>query len=197
MSRALLLIDVQKDYFAGGKHVLPGMDGLLGSVATLIEAFRAKGEHIVFVQHVTHDVDPSLPFAPYTVGAELSDGLQPEPHDLLITKSTPNAFFQTWLDAMLRGRCVTELVIAGAMTQTCIDSTARGALDFGYAVTVASDACVAGPIHWQDKTIPQEDVQQTFLAALALLMPVRSVADIIAPEPETLGPDDDPPPPAR
>ncbi|MCZ3257146.1 isochorismatase family protein, partial [Acinetobacter baumannii] len=86
----------------------------------------------------------------------------------------------------LRAHGVTELVIGGATTQTCIDSTARSALDFGYSVTIASDACAAGALAWEDEGVSAAQVQTTFPAALSKLMSVKTVADITAPpqEPE-------------
>ena len=180
MTKALLLIDVQKEYFSDGKLALPGMEAALEPIEALIAHFRASHQLIVFVQHVALDPHPEAPFAAYAAGTELCDRLQPEPQDALVAKSSPNAFVRSWLQARLQADGVTELVIAGAMTQTCIDSTARGALDFGYTVTIASDACVAGPLEWEGKAISVAQVQKTFLAALATLMPVKTVAEITA-----------------
>lgn len=187
MTKALLLIDVQKEYFSGGKLALPGMEAALEPIEALISHFRAGKLPILFVQHVTLDPDPDAAFAAYAIGTELHDRLPPEPEDAVITKSLPNAFVQSWLQARLQAQGVTELVIAGTMTQTCIDSTARGALDFGYPVTIASDACVAGALEWEGKAISAAQVQKTFLAALAALMPVKPVAEITAP-PESEAP---------
>ncbi len=196
MTKALLLIDVQKEYFPDGKLALPGMEAALEQIEALIAHFRAGYQPIVFVQHVALDADSEAPFAAFATGTELHDRLQPEPHDALIAKSSPNAFVQSWLQARLQAQGVTELVIAGAMTQICIDSTARGARDFGYAVTVASDATAAGALEWEGKAISAAQVQKTFLAALATLMPVRTVAEITAPEPasEAPTPESDPAP---
>jgi len=186
MTKALLLIDVQKEYAAEGRLALSGMDAAIEAIGALITHFRANCAPIVFVQHV--ELDPAVPFWIDTAGAELHDRLQPEPHDVLIVKSFPNAFLQSWLQPTLQAHDVTELVIAGAMTQICVDSTARGARDFGYPVTIASDACVAGALEWEGKAISAAQVQKTFLAALATLMPVKKVAEITAPEPEPEAP---------
>ncbi|MEI9926862.1 MAG: cysteine hydrolase family protein, partial [Sphingomonas sp.] len=179
---------VQKEYFPEGKLALTGMEAALESIEALIAYFRASHHPIVFVQHVALDPDPEAPFAADTTGTQLHDKLQPEPLDVLVAKSFPNAFFQSWLQSTLQVYGVTELVIAGAMTQTCIDSTARSALDFGYPVTVASDACVAGALEWEGKAISAAQVQKTFLAALAMLMPVKKVAEITASEPDPEAP---------
>jgi nicotinamidase-related amidase len=184
MTRALLLIDVQNEYFAEGKLALPGIEATLEPIKILIEHFRTSHAPVVFVQHVGLNPDPEAPFAVGTSGADLHETLERGPLDMLIAKSFPNAFFQSWLETALRSNGITELVIAGAMTQTCIDSTARSALDFGYPVTIASDACAAGPLEWEGKAIPVTQVQKTFLAALATLMPVKKVADIVAPPQE-------------
>jgi len=194
MTKALVLIDVQKEYFSGGKLALSGMDAALEPIEALIAYFRAHYAPIVFVQHATLDSNPEAPFAADTVGTQLHERLQPEPLDVLVVKSFPNAFLQSWLQTMLLRFGVTELVIAGAMTQTCIDSTARSALDFGYPVTIASDACVAGALEWEGKAILAPQVQKTFLSALATLMPVRKVAEItsLAPDPEAPATESDP-----
>lgn len=181
MTKALLLIDVQKEYFPDGRRPLPEMDAALEPIQTLIAHFRTADAPIVFVQHVTLDPDPDVPFAAHTVGAELHDALLVEPADARVVKSFPNAFYQSWLLATLQGHCVSELVIAGAMTQTCIDSTVRSAIDFGYGVTVASDACVADALEWEGVPLPAAQVQAVFLAALAVLTPVETVAEITGP----------------
>lgn len=182
MTKALLLIDLQKEYFPEGKLALAGIEAVLEPAEALIGWFRANHYPVLFAQHVGRDPDPDAPFAAFAAGTELHDRLQPEPQDSVILKSFPNAFVQSWLQPALQARGVTELVIAGAMTQICVDSTARGALDFGYAVTIASDACVAGALEWEGKPITAPQVQKTFLAALATLTPVKKVAEIIAPE---------------
>ncbi len=85
----------------------------------------------------------------------------------VIIKHTPNSFFGTDLLAELRKNFVTELVVCGMMTQMCVDTTVRAARDFGFSVTLISDACAAKDLEWKNRTIPADPVQAIYFASLS------------------------------
>lgn len=83
-------------------------------------------------------------------------------------KHRPNSFQDTRLHAHLQTAGITDVTLIGAMTQMCIDATARAARDLGYAVTVVADACGAKTQHHGDVTVPASQVQAAFLGALGM-----------------------------
>lgn len=164
MVRALLIVDVQNDYFPDGAVALTGMVAAADNCRRLLQHFRSRGERVIHVQHVAPPEAGGLRTC--TVGGQIHPEAQPTAGETVIAKTSPNAFCATALHPMLWWSGITELVMAGAMTQTCIDSTARAAFDLGYLVTVISDACAAGDLVWNGDRLPAAQVQAVMLAAL-------------------------------
>jgi nicotinamidase-related amidase len=103
--------------------------------------------------------------------------------ETVISKNFPNSFRDTPLLEYLRERQITRLVIAGMMTQMCIDTTVRAAADLGFECLLAHDACATRALSFGGVTVPAESVQAAFLAALnGLFARVLPVADLLAAE---------------
>ncbi|MCX7890755.1 MAG: cysteine hydrolase [Burkholderiales bacterium] len=167
MNPALVLVDIQNDYFAGGAMALEGMDTAAANAARALAAFRAKGLPLVHVQHLS--VRPGATFfVPGTNGVEISETVRPGPGEPVVQKNFPNAFRGTGLEAMLRDRGADALVIAGAMSHMCIDATTRAAFDLGFACTVLDDACATRALAFRGATVPAAMVHAAFMAALAV-----------------------------
>lgn len=176
MTRALLLIDLQQDYFPGGALPLHAPEEATAAAARLLAAFRAADEPVF---HVRHAGEPAAGFLVRdTPGAEFHPSVVPEDGEEVVTKTKVNAFLDTDLDARLRHDEVRELVVAGMMTSMCVDAAVRTASDLGYRVTVAQDACACPPLTHAGRTVAAEDVQAAFLAALA--GPYATVTDAAA-----------------
>jgi hypothetical protein len=124
MARVLLLVDVQNEYFPGGGLELPAMEEASKNIAVLLNHFRDIAAPVLHLQHMSMSAEPGL-FEPYSQGWELHEVTAPRPGEATIPKYYPNGFRQTWLLAALQQRCASELVVAGAMTQACIDHRAR------------------------------------------------------------------------
>ncbi|HWQ09475.1 MAG TPA: cysteine hydrolase family protein, partial [Holophaga sp.] len=166
MSEALLLIDIQNDYFPGGAYEVPGSTAAAQAAARLLAAFRGGRGPVVHVQH--HAVRPgSTFFLPGTPGAEIHALVQPQGAEPVVTKHFPNSFRETDLLDTLRKLGVTRLVVAGMMTHMCIDATVRAANDLGFACKVAADACAAPGQALGGIAVPPEHVHAAFLAALS------------------------------
>ena len=73
--------------------------------------------------------------------AKVLDEIAPEPDEIVIPKTSSSPFISTNLDYLLRNLGVRSLVLAGILTDQCIDSSARDACDLGYLVTLVTDAC--------------------------------------------------------
>ncbi|MCL5986177.1 MAG: cysteine hydrolase [Actinobacteria bacterium] len=74
---------------------------------------------------------------------EILDEIKPLENEIILQKATSDTFTGTTLDLILRNNNINKLVICGALTSCCVESTARIAFDLGYLPTVVSDACIA------------------------------------------------------
>jgi nicotinamidase-related amidase len=138
MNRALLVIDVQDEYFSG---LLPVTHpaGSLDNILRAMDGAHLAGLPVVLVRH-TSPQENSAVFRKNSPGWELLPQVAQRPHDLLINKNLPGSFTGTNLEPWLRERGVETVVIAGYMTQMCCDTTARQAVHRGFGVEFLSDA---------------------------------------------------------
>jgi nicotinamidase-related amidase len=180
MHTALLLIDIQNDYFPGGAMELVGSVEAGQRAAMLLEAFRRTGRPVVHVQHIS--VRPGATFfLPDTPGVEIHPCVAPQEGETIVRKHFPNSFRETPLLEHLRSRNVTGLVIAGMMTHMCVDTTTRAAADLGLACQLAHDACATRALSFGGSTVAAADVQTAFVASLnGSFARVRSAAEICA-----------------
>jgi len=166
MSKALLIVDIQNDYFAGGKMELEGSEAASLRARTLLTAFRGRRLPVVHMQHVS--VRPGATFfVPDTEGVKIHQNVAPADGEQVIRKHFPNSFRETALLEHLRGTGVQELVIAGMMTHMCIDATTRAASDLGFKCFLAHDACATRALAFGDRKIGADQVHYSFLSALS------------------------------
>ena len=164
MREALLIIDVQNDYFPGGANELVHAYEAEKKIQELIADSRAAGRPIIYIQHFNPPDDYF--FLEGTKGAEISDRIRPQKGDKVIVKRYPNSFLETELDAYLKSLRVDTLLVCGMMTHMCVDTTVRAAMDYGYRVHLAADACATMDLTLNGETIPAETVHKVFIAAL-------------------------------
>lgn len=180
MPRALILIDLQNDYFPGGAMELAGSSLAVEKAGLLLQAFRRKSLPIVQIQHVSTRPGAAF-FLPDTLGVEIHSAVAPLAGETVFKKHFPNSFRETPLRQHLADLQITQLVIAGMMTHMCVDSTIRAAADLGFQCTLAQDACATRALTFGGITVAPEQVQVAFLAALqGLFARVQSVEEIIA-----------------
>jgi nicotinamidase-related amidase len=166
VTRALVVVDVQNDYFPGGANPLEGPEAAAAATRGLLDAFRAAGEPVVHLQHVWDE--PDAPFMrPGTPGVEIHPEVAPAAGEPVIQKAFPNGFRDTGLEQALRDRGVERVVVCGMMTAMCVDATARAAADLGFEVSVAQDACATCDLEFDGEVVPARQVHRAFLAALA------------------------------
>jgi len=163
---ALLLIDIQNDYFNGGANPLVGSIEASLNAKKLLETFRAKSLPIIHVQHLATRPGSTF-FVPNTKGAEIHSNVTPLATEKVITKHYPNSFRETELLACLKSKNITHLVVCGMMTHMCVDATVRAAKDHSFDITLISDACATRDLEIQGQTVAAPEVQKSFLAALA------------------------------
>jgi nicotinamidase-related amidase len=166
MSRALVIVDIQNDYFPGGAHPLVAPEVAAANAQQLLEAFRKSGEPLFHVQHVWDAPDAAF-MRPGTAGIEIHESVAPAAGEPVIQKANPNSFLDTPLEAELRERGVDHVVVCGMMTSMCVDATVRAAADLGFGTSVAHDACAAPSLTFDGREVAAADVHAAFLAALA------------------------------
>ena len=166
MRKALLLIDLQNDYFPGGKMTLDGANEAVQNAMLLLDRFRKEFWPVFHIRHVAMKPDATF-FLPGTAGARIHPNVGPVTGENVITKNYPNAFRDTALLNLLKKIDIQELVICGMMTHMCIDATTRAAKDLGYNCTVIADACATKPLEINGLVISSKNVHFSFLAALA------------------------------
>ena len=165
MTTALLLIDIQNDYFPGGKMALERMDEAAATARRLLDAFRTRGLPVIHIHHLSARPGATF-FVPGTAGAEINPMVGPEAGERVIDKNFPNSFRGTPLAEELRSGGIDSLVIAGAMSHMCVDATVRAAFDLGFRCVVAEDACATRALEFNGVTIPAPEVHGAFMAAL-------------------------------
>jgi nicotinamidase-related amidase len=162
---ALLLIDLQYDYFPGGTMELVGSDPAVQQAARLLQAFRQKGLPIFHVQHISKRPGATF-FLPGTKGAEIHEAVKPAAGESVTVKHFPNSFRETGLQEALRAAGITKLVVAGMMTHMCVDTSVRAAADMGFACSLASDAVATKELAFNGTKIDAQSVQLSYLAGL-------------------------------
>ena len=137
MKRALLIIDVQNEYFTGKLPVSYPVDSFK-HIMCCMDAANAAGMAVVLIQHSAPLESPV--FARGSRNWEIHPEIFGRPHSILIEKTLPGSFTGTGLEAYLREQAVDTVSICGYMTQMCCDTTSRQAFHLGFKVEFLSDA---------------------------------------------------------
>ncbi|MHB1291759.1 MAG: cysteine hydrolase family protein [Sulfuricella sp.] len=161
----LIIIDAQREY-VDGKLPLDGIDASLKEAARALARARKAGTPVI---HVVHRGKPGAalfdPNGPY---AQIVAAVAPRPDENVVTKTLPNAFADTDLEAQIKRTGRKNLIVIGYMTHMCLSSTVRAALDRGYRTTIVAGASATRDLPDGDGgAIPARVVQRASLAALA------------------------------
>lgn len=165
MKKGLILVDIQNDYFKGGKHELTKPEQAAQQANKILTFFRQQGWPVFHVRHISTRPDADF-FIPDTVGADFYKDTRPLEGEEIIIKNKPNSFTGTNLKEKLTENSIDSLVVCGMMTHMCIDTTVRAAADYGYPVILIEDACATGDLVWRGSAIPADRVHNAFMASL-------------------------------
>ena len=165
MNRALILIDIQNDYFDNGTMTLVDSDRASENARLILEKFRDNGSPVIHIQHIATRGAATF-FLPNTVGAEIHHNVKPLKYEKVVVKHFPNSFRETELFDYLMANSITDLVVCGMMTHMCVDATIRAAKDFGFSCTLIGDGCATKDLEVNGELIKAKDVHLSFLAAL-------------------------------
>ncbi|KAF0215949.1 MAG: isochorismatase [Geobacteraceae bacterium] len=167
MKRALLVIDVQNEYFTGRLPVTHPA-GSMEKIAMAMDAATASGIPVIVVQHTV-----TAPDRPVFRKGSPEWALHPEVAkrhwDLLVEKSLPGSFTGTNLEAWLRERNIGTVAISGYMTQMCCDTTARQAFHLGFGVEFLSDATGTLSIANDAGAVTAEELHRAILVSQGML----------------------------
>ncbi len=151
---ALLIIDIQDFYFAGGAVPLVNPEAASLKAAKLLERFRAEGRPVI---HVGHNAKK---------GMEFRDVVAPREGEKIFFKDEVSAFNGTGLLAYLKERNVQRLVIAGMQTHMCVEAAVRAASDLGFECILVEDACATRDLKYGGRVVSAADVHAATLATL-------------------------------
>ncbi|HUE97889.1 MAG TPA: cysteine hydrolase family protein [Anaerolineales bacterium] len=179
MKTALLIIDIQKDHFPGGKYPLVNTLEAAQKAYMILQCFREHSGHHVHVQHVSKKPDATF-FISGDHGTDIHDSVAHFEGEPIVYKHEPNAFLNTELLELLKSWEIKRVIITGMMTHLDVDATARAASDLGFQVIIAEDACATGDQKYGDTTIPADLVHKSFLAALKSYGKVMRSEEILA-----------------
>jgi nicotinamidase-related amidase len=171
MSKALLVIDVQNDYFPGGKFPLWNTEATLQNIERAIEKANACKIPVIIIQHIA---DSNKGIAPFfnegTTGMEIHPAiLAITPEATVVVKAFADSFVKTALEETLTVLGVKELLVCGMMTQNCVTHTAISKSAEKYRVSILADCC----------TTVSEILHLIALNAVSTRLPLVSVDDAL------------------
>lgn len=176
MHTALLLIDIQNDYFQGGRCELRDPLAALAKARRILEAFRARNAPVFHIRHV-NTAENAVFFTPGSFGAEIRAEVAPIPGEREIVKRGPNSFYRTELDKALKRMKIRRVVACGMMSHMCVDTTVRAAKELGYEIDLIEDACATKDLRWRGSILAARDVHGAFMAALDRMFAQVTTAD--------------------
>lgn len=165
MNQAVIIIDMQRDYFPDGAMALNNPEKASQNAKRVLDYFRENSLPVIHIQHFSAQPDASF-FIPNTIGVEIYDLVKPLENEKVIVKHFPNSFRETELLDYLKENNIQTLVICGMMTHMCVDATTRASKDLGFDNIVIGDACATKDLELNGSKVKAEDVQTSFLAAL-------------------------------
>ncbi|WP_106915810.1 cysteine hydrolase family protein [Chryseobacterium aurantiacum] len=165
---ALLIIDVQNDYFPGGKMTLNGAEQAGKNTKEILEYFRKNNLPVIHIKHISTNEGATF-FLPETTGTEIHSLVSPRNTEKVIVKHFPNSFRETDLLEYLQSANIKNLVITGMMTDVCVEATTRASFDFGFQNTIIGDATATRDRALNGTVVKATDVQKSFLAGISAL----------------------------
>lgn len=179
MKTALLVIDIQKDHFPGGKLPLVNPLEAAQKAYMILQCFREQGGKHVHIQHISKNPEAGY-FISGDRGTDIHDSAAHFEGEPIVYKHEPNAFMDTELLDLLRSWQIERIVICGMMTHLDVDATARVAADLGFQIIIAEDACATRDLQNDDTIVPAEQVQKKSLNALKAYCRVMKSEEILA-----------------
>lgn len=143
MKKAILIIDLQNDYFSNGAFPLWNADNTLLNIKNAITLAKEKNIPIIHIQHIANPENGISPFFnKNTHGVEIHPEILAEaPSAPIVIKQYADSFHKTNLEEILAKLEITDLLVCGMMTQNCVTHTAISKSAEKYNVTILADCC--------------------------------------------------------
>jgi len=169
MKRALLVIDVQNEYFTG-KMPVTYPPGSLNNIVKAINGANRNEIPVIVIQHTAPQKDTARAgtFVKGSQGWELHETILKQRHDFLIEKNLPGSFTDTGLERILLDNGIDIVVISGYMTQMCCDTTSRQAIHLGFTVEFLADATGTLDISNYAGKVNAEELHRAILVTQAM-----------------------------
>lgn len=151
---ALIIIDIQNDYFPGGKMELVGSDQAVLQAKRALKEFRARSLPIIHIQHEWKGDNPKF-FAPNTQGQKIHDIVRPLSGEKVFVKHQISCFEKTPLLQYLTDRNIKRLVIAGMQTNVCVAGAVDDGIKNRFDIIVLKDALAAVDTSTHNATLPK------------------------------------------
>ncbi len=164
--QALLVVDVQNEYFTGRLPTTYPKDSLDNILKAMDHAARV-GMPIVVIQHTAPSKD-SLTFRRDSDEWKLRPEIEKRKRDVLIEKNLPGSFTGTELEKWLREKGIERVAICGYMAQMCCDTTARQAFHLGFQVDLLSDATGTLSVQNSAGFISDRDLHRAVMVTMAM-----------------------------
>lgn len=164
-TKALIVVDIQNEYFPQGKLSLVGINEAADNAALVIASAREKGHTVIHIRHEMPSIDAPI-FTPNTDGVEIHEKVKPIEGEVVVVKHYANSFRETTLKELLDKEGIKEVTVIGAMSHMCIDATSRAASDLGYKTTIIHDACATMNLEFDGVIVPATQVHAAIMAAL-------------------------------
>ncbi|WP_019612785.1 isochorismatase family protein [Psychromonas ossibalaenae] len=163
---ALVLVDLQNDYFSGGRFELQETAQAADQAKILLDHFREQQLPVIHIQHIFEDADAPF-FAAGSEGVEIESRMAPATGETVIVKHQIDSFINTALEQTLVELGIEKLVITGAMAQACVQTICRSAVNKGYPCTVIEDAIAAPVLQYQDHSFTGKQIVAANLLSLS------------------------------
>ncbi|RPJ08627.1 MAG: isochorismatase family protein [Spirochaetaceae bacterium] len=150
---ALVLIDLQNDYFPGGRCVLENSLVACQNAKRLLLRFRELGSRIIHIQHESNRPDPAF-FAPGTDGMKIKSDVAPVQDEKVILKHKPSSFIATELQAHLEALGIKKIILAGMQTNVCVKAFVIDPQSKSYDISIIHDALAAATKEIHVNTLP-------------------------------------------
>lgn len=166
MKRALLVIDVQYEYFTG-KMPVTYPEGSLDNILKAVDAANQSEIGVILIRHEAPQKDAAA-FVKGSRGWDIHEALLQKKHLSIVDKNLPGSFTATGLEDFFREMGIDTIVICGYMTQMCCDTTARQAVHLGFSVEFLSDATGTLDVSNKAGKITAEELHRAILVTQAM-----------------------------
>jgi nicotinamidase-related amidase len=182
---AVIVVDLQNDYFPGGRWALHNTESASANAAKVIVAARESGDLVVHIRHeVVSDAAPF--FTPGSDGARTHESVKALDGEQVVVKHQVNSFRDTKLKELLDDNKIENVIVCGAMSNMCVDAVTRAAHDYGFKVSVIHDACACRELEFNGVQVPAEQVHAAFMSSLGFAYATMIATDEFVASKKTL-----------